>query len=169
MMTRIQDGNKDRVDYVLVFKLSRFGRNAADVLNSVQIMEDYGVNLLAVEDNIDSAGSAGKLMISVIAAVAEIERENIQAQTMAGRRQKAKEGKWNGGQAPFGYRLNKEKGVLEIDEDGMHCTQLQRYGQKVTGGTAHQGNTAVPGKTEERFMGAQHHIQVPADISGTAV
>ena len=40
-------------------------------------MEDYGVNLYCVEDNIDSAGAAGKLMISVVAAVAEIERENI--------------------------------------------------------------------------------------------
>ena len=50
----------DDVDYVLVFKLSRFGRNAADILNNVQIMQDYGVNLLCVEDGIDSAGAAGK-------------------------------------------------------------------------------------------------------------
>ena len=40
--------SKDDVDYVLVFKLSRFGRNAADTLNSLQYMEDYGVNLLCV-------------------------------------------------------------------------------------------------------------------------
>lgn len=33
--------SKDDVDYVLVFKLSRFGRNAADTLNSLQYMEDY--------------------------------------------------------------------------------------------------------------------------------
>ena len=93
MMRRIQDGNPDRVDYVLVFKLSRFGRNTADVLTNLQIMEDYGVNLLSVDDGIDSAGAAGKLMIAVLAAVAEIERENIRAQTMAGRLQKAREGK----------------------------------------------------------------------------
>ena len=70
--------SKDDVDYVLVFKLSRFGRNAADTLNSLQYMEDYGVNLLCVEDGIDSAGAAGKLIISVLASVAEIERSNIQ-------------------------------------------------------------------------------------------
>ena len=46
---------KDSVDYVLVFKLSRFGRNAADVLNSLQLMQDYGVNLICVEDGIDSS------------------------------------------------------------------------------------------------------------------
>ena len=35
MMRRIQNSNEDHVDYVLVFKLSRFGRNAADVLNNL--------------------------------------------------------------------------------------------------------------------------------------
>lgn len=37
--------NKDDVDFVLVFKLSRFGRNAADVVTSLQYIQDYGVNL----------------------------------------------------------------------------------------------------------------------------
>ena len=54
MMNDIQDG-KDGVSYVLVFKLSRFGRNAADVLNSLQLMQDFGVNLICVEDGIDSS------------------------------------------------------------------------------------------------------------------
>ena len=63
MLNDIEDG-KDGISFVLVFKLSRFGRNAA---------------------------------------VAEMERENIRVQTMAGRMQKAKEGKWNGGFAPYGY------------------------------------------------------------------
>ena len=104
MLTDIKE-KKDDVDYVLVFKLSRFGRNAADTLNSLQYMEDYGVHLLCVEDGIDSAGAAGKLMVSVLAAVAEIERENIKEQTMAGRQQKARDGRWNGGFAPYGYKL----------------------------------------------------------------
>ncbi len=64
MLNDIQDG-KDDVSYVLVFKLSRFGRNAADVLNSLQLMQDFGVNLICVEDGIDSSKDAGKLMISV--------------------------------------------------------------------------------------------------------
>jgi site-specific DNA recombinase len=106
---------KDKPDYVFVFKLSRFGRNAADTLNSLQILEDYGVSLLCVEDGIDSAGAAGKLMIAVYAAVAEAERENIHVQTMAGRWQKAKNGGWNGGFAPYGYKL--EDGELKIAED----------------------------------------------------
>ena len=89
MMEDIKSG-KDGVAYVLVFKLSRFGRNA-------------------------SSKDAGKLMISVLSAVAEIERENIRVQTMEGRIQKAREGRWNGGFAPYGYRL--VDGVLQINED----------------------------------------------------
>ena len=114
MIEDIKSG-KDGVSYVLVFKLSRFGRNAADVLSTLQVMQDFGVNLICVEDGIDSSKDAGKLMISVLSAVAEIERENIRVQTMEGRIQKAREGRWNGGFAPYGYRL--VDGELQINED----------------------------------------------------
>ena len=70
MMEDIKSG-KDGVSYVLVFKLSRFGRNAADVLATLQVMQDFGVNLICVEDGIDSSKDAGKLMISVLSAVQE--------------------------------------------------------------------------------------------------
>ena len=113
---------KDKVDCVLVFKLSRFGRNAADVLCSLQGMQDYGVELICVDDGIDSSKDSGKLMISVLSAVAEIERENILVQTMEGRRQKAREGRWNGGFAPYGYKL--ENGELLIAEDEAEVIRL---------------------------------------------
>ena len=121
MMEDIKSG-KDGVAFVLVFKLSRFGRNAADVLSTLQIMQDFGVNLICVEDGIDSSKDSGKLMISVLSAVAEIERENILVQTMEGRRQKAREGKWNGGFAPYGYKL--ENGELIIAEDEAEAIRV---------------------------------------------
>lgn len=121
MLNDIQEG-KDDVSYVLVFKLSRFGRNAADVLNSLQLMQDFGANLICVEDGIDSSKDSGKLMISVLSAVAEIERENIRTQTMAGREQKAREGKWNGGFAPYGYKL--DNGELQIAEDEVEVIRV---------------------------------------------
>lgn len=71
MIEDIKSGEDD-VKYVVVFKLSRFGRNAADVLSTLQVMQDYGVNLICIEDGIDSSKDAGKLMISVLSAVAEI-------------------------------------------------------------------------------------------------
>lgn len=121
MLQDIESG-KDHVSFVLVFKLSRFGRNAADVLTSLHRMQDYGVNLICVEDGIDSSKDSGKLMISVLSAVSEIERENILVQTMEGRRQKAREGKWNGGFAPYGYKL--EEGQLFINEEEAEVVRI---------------------------------------------
>ena len=85
-------------------------------------MQDYGVNLICVEDGIDSSKEAGKLLISIIAAVTEMERENIRVQTMIGREQKAREGKWNGGFAPYGYKL--KNGELVIAEDEVEIIQM---------------------------------------------
>ena len=126
MMEDIISG-KDSASFVLVFKLSRFGRNAADVLNSLQTMQDYGVNLICVEDGIDSSKDSGKLMISVLSAVAEIERENIRTQTMAGREQKAREGRWNGGFAPYGYKLVDGELYIAEDEVDVIRTIYDRY------------------------------------------
>ena len=144
MLTDIENG-KDNVDYVLVFKLSRFGRNAADVLSSLQTMQDFGVNLICVEDGIDSSKDSGKLMISVLSAVAEIERENILVQTMEGRKQKAREGKWNGGFAPYGYKL--EKGELLIAEDEVEVIRIifDKYIH------TNMGSTAIAEYLNQRF------------------
>ena len=135
MLSDIENG-KDNVDFVLVFKLSRFGRNAADVLSSLQSMQDFGVNLICVEDGIDSSKDSGKLMISVLSAVAEIERENILVQTMEGRKQKAREGKWNGGFAPYGYKL--VNGELLIAEDEAEVIRIifDKYVHTNMGSTA---------------------------------
>lgn len=95
---------KDSISFVLVFKLSRFGRNAADVLKSMQLLTDYGVDLVSVDDAIDSSTQGGRLTLTILSAVAEIERENITDQFMAGRLQKIRDGKWSGGTVPYGYR-----------------------------------------------------------------
>ena len=122
----LQDVSEERdgVAFILVFKLSRFGRNAADVLNSLQFIQDYGVNLICVEDGIDSSKDSGKLTITVLSAVAEIERENILVQTMEGRKQKAREGKWNGGQAPFGYDLDSKNSTLVVNEEEAEIVRI---------------------------------------------
>lgn len=114
MLRDIEDGLD--VDYILVYKLSRFGRNAADILNSLELVQSYGVNLICIEEGIDSSQTSGKLLISVLSAVAEIERENIIEQTMNGRREKARQGGWNGGFAPYGYTLEDNKLMIEETE-----------------------------------------------------
>ena len=114
MLSDIENGLQ--IDYILVYKLSRFGRNAADILNSLEFIQSYGINLICIEEGIDSAQASGKLLISVLSAVAEIERENIIEQTMNGRKEKARQGGWNGGFAPYGYYL-KEKNLFIQEEE----------------------------------------------------
>ena len=114
LLLDIQNGAK--VDFVIVYKLSRFGRNAADILNSLELIQSYGVELICVEEGIDSSQTSGKLLISVLSAVAEIERENILEQTMNGRREKARQGLWNGGPAPYGYVLKENRLIVSEEE-----------------------------------------------------
>ena len=124
-MTMVEIAKRNNVSERTIYRYKEYKRSSgihADVLSSLQLMQDYGVNLICVEDGIDSSKEAGKLLISIIAAVAEMERENIRVQTMAGREQKAREGKWNGGFAPYGYRL--ENGELVIAEDEVEIIQM---------------------------------------------
>ena len=114
MLSDIKNGLE--IDYILVYKLSRFGRNAADILNSLEFVQSYGINLICIEEGIDSSQTSGKLLISVLSAVAEIERENIIEQTMNGRREKARQGGWNGGFAPYGYYLKDNQLLIEETE-----------------------------------------------------
>lgn len=127
---------KDGVTFVLVFKLSRFGRNAADILNSLRTMNLYGVHLICVEDKIDSSLASGKLMISILGAMAEIERDNILTQTMAGRQEKARQGLFNGGLTPYGYVCDKE-GKLHVVEEEAKTIRLifEKYVQTAVGPT----------------------------------
>lgn len=120
MLSDIESGQN--VDYILVYKLSRFGRNAADILNSLELIQTYDVNLICIEEGIDSSQTSGKLLISVLSAVAEIERENILEQTMNGRREKARQGKWNGGPAPYGYMI--KDNMLCVNEDEAELVRL---------------------------------------------
>ena len=86
------------------------------ILNSLEYVQSYGVNLICIEEGIDSSQTSGKLLISVLSAVAEIERENIIEQTMNGRREKARQGGWNGGFAPYGYYLKDNQLLIEESE-----------------------------------------------------
>lgn len=121
---------KDEVSYVLVFKLSRFGRNAADILKSLQLLEDYEVDLICVEDAINSSTAGGRLTLAILSAVAEIERENINVQFLAGKQQKLMDGGWPGGSVPYGYK-NVNGELVIAPEEAEHIRLIyMRYLQE---------------------------------------
>ena len=120
-------GEKDNISAVLVFKMSRFGRNAADILKSMQTLEDYDVNLICVEDGIDNSTSGGKLTMAILSAVAEIERENINVQFLAGRMQKLMKGGWPGGALPYGYRSVNKQAVVIPEEAEIVKLVFEKY------------------------------------------
>lgn len=107
---------KEEVDYVIVWKLSRFGRNAKDTLESLEILQKHGAQLIAKEEGLNSGSTMGKLIITILSSVAEMERENIIEQTKNGKKYNALDGNWNGGAAPYGYNLVDKKLVENKEE-----------------------------------------------------
>lgn len=72
-------------------------------------------------------------MISVLSAVTEIERENILEQTMNGRREKARQGGWNGGFAPYGYYLENNHLYIQNEEAEVIKIIYNMYGNSNIG------------------------------------
>jgi len=124
---------KDEIAYVLVFKLSRFGRNAADILKSLQMLQDYGIDLVSVSESIDSSTQGGRLTLAILSAVAEMEHENITTQFMAGRLQKFMGGGWYGGPVPYGYRSQDGELIIEPSEAEIVKTVFELYLKKGMG------------------------------------
>ena len=72
-------------DMVLVTKLDRLGRNTLDMLTLIQEFEETGVAVKFLQDGISTEGEMGKLVITILAAVAQAERGRILERTNEGR------------------------------------------------------------------------------------
>jgi DNA invertase Pin-like site-specific DNA recombinase len=68
-------------DTVVVWKLDRLGRNTLHILATVKELTDAGVTLISTTDGIDSSTAAGRMVIGVLASMAEFERELIKERT----------------------------------------------------------------------------------------
>lgn len=80
-------------DVVVVVAIDRLGRNTIDVLTTVEFLKDKGASVVSMREGFDLASPAGKLMLTMLAAVAELERENIKVRQMAGIQRCRAEGK----------------------------------------------------------------------------
>lgn len=71
-------------DEIVVYSLSRLGRSTRNLLDLVERFEADGVKLVSLTESIDTSTPAGRMVITVLAAVAELEREMIRDRTVAG-------------------------------------------------------------------------------------
>jgi DNA invertase Pin-like site-specific DNA recombinase len=76
LLAYIRDG-----DTVVVWKLDRLGRNTLHILETVKTLADRGVTLVSITDGIDSSTPVGRMMIGVLGALAEYERELVKERT----------------------------------------------------------------------------------------
>ncbi|GAA2001455.1 recombinase family protein [Brevibacterium samyangense] len=71
-------------DTVVVWRIDRLGRSLLDVLNTVTLLRDQGVKIRSLSDGIDPETSSGRLMLGMLATLAEYERELITERVNAG-------------------------------------------------------------------------------------
>ena len=82
-------------DTVYVKDLSRLARNTKDLLDIVEYLNNKGVGLFSIKENIDTTSNFGKLMITFLAAIYEFERANLLERQRDGIAV-AKQGKYKG-------------------------------------------------------------------------
>ncbi len=100
-------------DTVYIHDFSRLARSTKDLLEIVELLEAKGVALVSNKENIDSSTPTGKLMLTMIAAINEFERENLLERQREGIAEAVKKGKYKGGQ------------VKKIDEEQFNDLFLQ--------------------------------------------
>ncbi|RUO63250.1 Site-specific DNA recombinase [Pseudidiomarina planktonica] len=80
-------------DTVVVYAIDRLGRNTIDVLNTVERLKLNGVSLVSIREGFDLTSDHGKLLLTMLAGLAELERKNIKARQMSGINRAKAEGK----------------------------------------------------------------------------
>ncbi|MEW6408504.1 MAG: recombinase family protein [Nitrospirota bacterium] len=121
----LKDAKQKKFDLVLVYKIDRFSRNLKDLLNLVDELFSSGVGFKSVTEPFDTTTSAGKLMFQQLGSFAEFERNRIAERVFPGMVKGVQQGNWQGARyAPYGYRYNKEKKLLEIDENEAKVVKL---------------------------------------------
>ena len=71
-------------DVIVVWRLDRLGRSLKDLIETVTLLQQRGIELRSLKENIDTTTPTGKLMFHIMAALAEFERDVIRERTIAG-------------------------------------------------------------------------------------
>lgn len=80
-------------DTVVVYAIDRLGRNTIDVLETVEALKAKGVAVLSIREGFDLSTPMGKMMLTMLAGLAELERSNIKERQLVGLERARAEGK----------------------------------------------------------------------------
>lgn len=123
MLNKIRDG-----ETLMVVKLDRLGRDAIDVMQTVRVLADRNIKVIVHQlGATDLTSAAGKLLLSMLAAVAEMERDLLIERTQAGLSRAKAEGKKLG--RPSKIATEARRAIIEKNYIGTSVSALAReYG-----------------------------------------
>ena len=108
-------------DIILVKKLDRLGRDTADMIQLIKEFDDLGVSIRFLDDGISTEGTMGKMVVTILSAVAQAERQRILERTNEGRMEAKAKG------VRFGRKpkIDREK-LLALHGKGIGATDIAR-------------------------------------------
>jgi len=120
LLDKIRDGEK-----IVVSKLDRLGRDAIDVLQTVKELSDRNIKIIVHQlGSTDLSSSAGKMLLTMLAAVAEMERDLLIERTQSGLQRAISEGKQLG--RPTKTSSSERETIIERLKAGESVSQLAR-------------------------------------------
>ena len=115
MQRLIEDAKLKKFDVVVFYKLDRLVRSVRDLHELLQLFDKNDVKIRSVTEIFDTTSALGRFFLTLVAAMAEWERETISERVLENMGKKAKGGERNGAKPPFGYKVVNSK--LEVVEE----------------------------------------------------
>lgn len=109
------EASKHKFDYIIVHKLDRFSRNRYDSAINRKKLKDYGVTVISVLEKLDGSPES-VILESVLEGMAEYYSKNLAREVKKGLYKNVEKGKCNGGPTPYGYNVNPQTRLYEINE-----------------------------------------------------